>query len=299
MPEDIEQIYEEIKRKLTVDHLKRITVDIISSYKNRNFPYLRKFISLLGIDPGTGNEKLFSLLIRKYHPDRLSFIRRQIDEIYGEGDYEKLSRLRESYFFRIEAVRSVPPADIQFEAEYTFDRSDFGYRETTVHEKDDFGETHLDFGEEEYGFYEALNRYLFGGLDHYITKSDLRNLDGALDLSDYEIQDLRGIENCIYLNELNLSNNYIEKIGRLSSLIRLNALYLASNAIENIEVLEHLENLKVLDISFNSISNIDVLEGLGKLEYVNIIGNPIKDYAVVHRLVERGVIVVLEENMIP
>lgn len=299
MPSSIEQIYKEIKRKLTVDHLKKITVDIINSYKNRNFKYLRKFISLLKIDPNTKNEKLFSLLIMKYHPDRLSYILKQLEELYGERDYEKLSLIHNSYFFRIDAIKSDPDINIQFEAEYRFDKNDFGYRETNIFEKDDFGETNLDFGEEEENsFYEALNRYYFGGLDHYITEFDLKNLDGELDLSDYEIQDLNGIENCIYLNELNLSNNTIEKIGRLSFLIHLQALFLSNNAIENIDALEHLANLKVLDISFNNISNIEILESLGKLEYLNIIGNPINDYSVVNRLIAKGVIVIFEENIV-
>ncbi len=298
MSNNIETIYREIKEKLTIEHLKNITIDIIDSYKNKNFPHLKKYISISKLSSETHNAKLFSLLIKKFHPDKHSFIQKLADELYRKTDYDSLLQLHEAYFFNISFAKSEPDFDAVFEQEYTYDEGDFGYRETNISEKDDFGETNLDFGHEEHGFLEALQRVFFGGLDVTIMESDLMNLEGELDLSDYEIYDLRGIEHCIYLNELNLSNNKIEKIGSLSSLLDLGFLFLANNAIENIEPLENLSHLRELDISFNNISDIRVLEHLKELEYVNLIGNPIRDYTVIDNLIKKGIIVIFEGNIL-
>ena len=300
MLNNIEQIYKEIKQKLTVDHLKKITIDIINFYKNKNFSYLRKYIPIIRIDSNTKNEKLFSFLIRKYHPDKHSSILKQANELYIEKNFDKLLSFYNSYFFSIDTVKYIRDIDFKFEPEYWFDKNDPGYREFNLSEKDDFEETCFDYDyvKEEYGFYEAMKKLYYGGQNYTFTESDLRNLDDELNLSDYDIQDLTGIENCIFLCELDLSHNNIEKIGRLSFLKSLHTLYLSNNVIENIDVLENLENLEVLDISYNKISNIDVLENLKKLEYVNLIGNPIEDYSIVNELIKRSVIVIFEENVL-
>jgi Leucine-rich repeat (LRR) protein len=299
MSNNIEAIYREIKEGLTIEFLKKITIDIIDSYKNRNFLHLKKYISILKLNSETHNAKLFSLLIKKFHPDKHSFIQKLADELYEKNDHDSLIQLHEGYFFDISFARSEPEIDAVFEQEYTYEEDDFGYRETDMSDKDDFGETNLDFGNEEYGFLEALQRTFFGGLDVTIMESDLMNLEGELDLSDYEIYDLNGIEHCLYLNELNLSNNRIEKLGSLSSLLDLNYLFLSNNAIENIEPLENLAHLRELDISFNNISDIRVLEKLKELEYVNLIGNPIRDYSVIDNLIKKGIIVIFEGNILP
>ncbi|TFH42152.1 MAG: leucine-rich repeat domain-containing protein [Chrysiogenales bacterium] len=291
-------IYSEIKERLTIDYLKRITIDIITSYRNRNFDQLKKYVTALGMDPGIHNARLFSMLIKKFHPDRLSFILKQVDELFVSNDFDALTRLHGNYFFNISAVRSIPDTDFEFEQECVFDEKDFGYGETDISDKGDFGETNLDFGDEEPGFLEVLNRLFFGGLDVAIAESDLMNLEGELDLSDFDMCDLSGIEHCIYLNALNLSNNRIEKIGNLSSLVDLYYLYLSNNQIENISPLEKLVHLKELDISFNNITDIRILENLNDLEYVNLLGNPICDISAVDRLMKKGVIVILDHQSI-
>ena len=159
-------------------------------------------------------------------------------------------------------------------------------------------ETELDFGEEEHGFMEAVHRLFAGGLEVIITASDLVNLEGALDLSDYDIGDLEGVQHCLYINELNLSNNRIEKIGHLAPLVELCYLFLSNNLIESIAPLEDLVHLKELDLSFNNISDISVLEKLGELEYVNLLGNPIRDYSIVDRLMKKGIIVIFEGKIL-
>ena len=296
MHNSIIQVYKEINEKVTVDNLKKISIDIIASYKNKKYQRLKKYASILRADTHANVSKLFLLLIKQYHPDKRSSILKLADELYKTDDYENIKRLHSKYFFTIETEESVSEMDIGFEEEYRFDKSEFGYRKKNIFDDDTFGETNLEFDETETDFIDAVNKMFFGGLDYTITKSDLKNLDGELDLSDYDISDLNGIEYCIYVHELNLSNNRIDKTGQLSHLIHLQSLYLSNNVIENIEPLVSLIRLRELDISFNNIMDISVLTGLEELEYVNIIGNPIQDYSIIHSLIDKGVIVIFEHT---
>ncbi len=289
-----EEVYREIRDSLTSDHLKKITIDIINAYRNRRFRRLRRYVSVLNLEDAVKTEKLFALLVQTFHPDRLSFIMKQAEECRNGGDFEGLQRLYKIYFFDIDEEGE--EEKVEFEAEYAYGKDDFGYRETDITEDEYRDEAGAGKEYEENGFIETLRRYFFGGLDQVLTESDLSNLDGELDLSDYDLGDLSGIENCIYLEELNLSGNGIEKIGRLSALVNLESLYLANNEIGNVDPLEGMDKLRILDISFNRVSDIRVLEGLPSLEYVNILGNPVRDYTPVNKLAQRGVIVVVEEG---
>lgn len=294
MSETIDEIYGRIKENLTSAHLKKISIDIINSYKNRDFRQLKKYGAVLNIEPSISSASLFVKLIKQFHPDKLLYFRKRAEEIYQSKDPAGMADFYGTFFFKIEFARPVPDRDIEFEAEFKYDEEDFGYREKSVDDDDNFGESSLDFGDDPNGFMDALNRMVFGGLDDTVTEYDLKNLDGSLDLSDYDICDLTGVEKCVYLNELNLSDNNIEKIGKLSALIKLKSLFLSNNQIEDINVLENLISLTELDISFNNITDISVLEKLPDLEYVNIMGNPVKDYSVVNTLVQNGVLVVFE-----
>jgi Leucine-rich repeat (LRR) protein len=298
MPVSLKDLYKRIKKDLTPDHLKRITVDIIESYKNRDFAHLKKYISVLGLDAGTQSAKLFSLLVMRFHPDRLTFIQKQADELFEKSDLDGLAGLHDGYFFDIASARPVPDLHVDVDEKYAFDEDDFAYHEEEVADNEEPAETDLDFGEEKHGFMEAVHRLFAGGLEVIITAADLLNLEGALDLSDYDIEDLDGAEHCLYINELNLSNNRIEKIGHLAPLVDLFYLFLSNNLIESIAPLEELVHLKELDLSFNNISDISVLEKLGELEYVNLLGNPVRDYSVVERLMKKGIIVIFDGKML-
>ncbi|MBN2161135.1 MAG: leucine-rich repeat domain-containing protein [Spirochaetes bacterium] len=298
MTTSIRDLYRKIKKELTLDHLKQITVDIIDAYKRRNFAHLKKYTPFLGLAGDIHTARLFSLLVMKFHPDRHSFILKQADDLFKKGDLSALRTFHDGYFFSIPAAPPAPDDDIDADEKYAFDEEDFGYRKQDLADMERYGESALDFGEEEHGFMEALHHLFAGGLDVIITESDLMSLEGALDLSDFDIVDLKGAEQCIYLNELNLSNNMIEKIGNLSALVDLYYLFLSNNQIENIAPLESLVHLKELDISFNNISDIRVLEKLDGLEYVNLLGNPISDYAVVDKLMKKGTIVVFDGNIL-
>ncbi|WP_415331676.1 leucine-rich repeat domain-containing protein, partial [Clostridium perfringens] len=103
---------------------------------------------------------------------------------------------------------------------------------------------------------KALKDKLFGNEDssNPITKDALLKIT-TLDLSDMNISNLEGIQNCENLVTLYLSLNQISNIEPLKGLTNLTTLKLNSNQISNIEVLKGLINLKSLDLSDNKLNN--------------------------------------------
>lgn len=298
MKSNINSIYQELKKHINPSRLKEISVDIISKYKAKDRGGLSFYAVLLGIDPsGISINRLFANIIQNYHPDKLTKIHNEIELYYRENKIEELLRIKNIFVFD-EPVQSIPYLqDVEVEEAYTYRDEDFGYYEKTVYDDDTFTEDEfIDpdelFEDREFGFIEVVNRFFFGNLDYTLNISDLQDLDGELDLSDYDIIDLRGIEYCININSLNLSGNNLRKIERISSLTRLESLYLSGNSIQNIDCLSTLTNLKELDVSFNEIEDISVLDKLENLLYVNLLGNQIKDTGIIKELTEKGVLVI-------
>ncbi len=290
--------YKELKNRVTPEYLKKTTIDIIASYKRKDFRRLRYYLPGDESSHDISAQKLFSLAVRRFHPDRYVFIHKKADELMEKSDSEGLARLAALY------LPSGSPGESQaepvvFEESFSYSASDFGYAEQAASDiKDD--DLYFEEDEEDDGisFFEALHRYFVGGLDIDLSDADLLNLDGEIDLSDYGINSLEGLEKCPYISALNLSGNGIIRTGPIAELIELESLYISDNRIENIDPLGGLKNLKELDISFNMIEDISVLENMPFLEYVSIIGNPVTDYGPVRRLMERGVLVVVEDGLL-
>lgn len=301
-----QSLYKRVQKTVTSDHLKNITAHIIDHYKNKQFLILRQYSHFLKDASHQRIEKLFSQLIKTYHPDRLLSIQKEIEECYTQKKEKELKRLYSIYTVdpqeisgseKINELDNYAPYSTEHfndnKHEYFYSKDDFGYREkSTLEEDDNFGESQLKFDEEERTVTTALNNLYFGGLDHNLSGNELATLEGELDLSDYGIELLDGIEACIYLEELFLTGNRIRKIGPLGKLYNLKTLYLSSNGIESIDALENLEQLQALDLSFNSISDISPLENLSRIEYLNIVGNPVATGNTIEKLIARGVTVV-------
>ena len=124
-----------------------------------------------------------------------------------------------------------------------------------------------------------MKRELFGNVDLYPDAADLAKLEGELDLSDYDLSDLEGIEHCRSLTVLNLSRNNIDNVFPLKDLIKLEALDLAENDLEDADALGDLTNLKELDLSANDIDDVAFLDRLPFLKYVDLTGNPVRNKA--------------------
>jgi Leucine-rich repeat (LRR) protein len=299
MDNNIEKIYSELLIHVTEKKLKDISVDIISRYKARDINSLLRYADILEFDAsGMNISRLFARIIQNYHPDKTAMVLTGIQDNYKEKKISELLRLKRIYMFsKLRPAASAKKYDIDVEETYSYSDEYFGRSEEAPYDESKY---EFDYEDEiadeispyEYGFIDAVNRMIFGGLDYSVTPEDLLNMEGELDLSDSEIADLRGIEHCRNITILNLSGNNIVKIEPLSRLEMLELLYLSDNDIESIDCLGGLTNIKELDISFNSIEDISVLLKLNELIYVNLIENPIKNKDIIKELEERGVIVI-------
>lgn len=114
-------------------------------------------------------------------------------------------------------------------------------------------------------------------LDGNVYEKELHSLEN-INLSQREITNLAGIENCINAKSIDLSKNEINNIEPLSELKELTKLNLSNNKIgDNLTPLSELSKLNDLDLSFNGISKIDSLDTLSGLTNLNLNNNHIKD----------------------
>jgi hypothetical protein len=303
MTQILNDLYNEVKKDITVSRLKEISIEIINKFKKKDFVYLKRIANSAGIDADNKNiNSLFAKLIQIYHPDKLKLIHNEIESIYKKGQYDELLRYKNIYFIDLKSISPGAAYEYVDDNEYGFGEDDFGYAEYEFDHNYNHDELDEDFFEDistekessffERNFMEAVNKLFFGNLDLAVTIPDLNDLEGELDLSDFEIDDLSGIEYCVNINVLNLSGNNIININRIAALTRLKALYLYQNNIEDISSLSSLISLREIDLSFNYVDDISVLLDLPDLTYVNILNNPIGDVSVIEKLIKKGVIVI-------
>lgn len=294
-------LYTELSGKITAARLKDISIEIINRYRKKDHRYLSDLAESIGISSsGADMSSLFAGMIQLYHPDKLKKITADIEEYYSTGNTDALIKMKGIYLADFMKKKSVPDYDLDFESEYFYDEDDSSFSEFDEEEasmEDDEGFDDLedidDLGDdEEYGFIEAVNDLYIGNMEYELTASDLHNLDGELDLSGFDIDDLTGAEHCVNITAINLSGNRLIKIYQLSGLSRLETLYLSENSIEDISCLSTLTGLRELDLSFNQIEDISVLAELTSLRYVNLVDNPVKNTQVIDALVKKGVIVI-------
>ncbi len=310
MRSDIDRLYGELKGIINRDHLTAISSDIISRYRERDIRALSWYASLLDIRFSEKDlNRLFAKIIQAYHPDKLTKILADIEARYRGGDAQGLQLIKNAF-----AITGAPKSDVrekgprfEYEEEYRydeeeeFDEEDFYGEETEgagMESYDEEGggleeEDILDEGPEieEFGFIEAINKYIFGNLDFTVNLHDMANLEGELNLSDYEIVDLKGIEHCVNVTSVNISGNDIVRLSPISALAKLESLFAAENSIDSIDCLEACRYLRELDVSYNDIEDASVLLKLGNLRYVNLIGNPLEDTSVITELAAREVLV--------
>ena len=292
------EIYNSLRREITVERLKRISAEVIIGYRKKNERILYAYARILEIPfNGTHLSRLFAEIIKVYHPDRYNKILRDVEIYYSEGNHKGLLRYRDIYLFdeNLLSESNIEP-DYTVTEEYGFSSDESGYHEERSGDDIFKDFRYDDIADEDEaadtGFTAAVNRHAFGSNEFSLNSHDLASLDGELDLSDYDIIDLDGVEYCVNLTGLNLSGNSIYRISRLASLTRLETLYLSGNSIDSIDALRGLARLKELDLSFNRIEDISVLLELRELEYVNLLGNPLKENDLIDKLVKRGVVVV-------
>jgi len=300
-----------IERSWVEDRLKRISAALIEAHRNGNTGLIRRYAIQGGINlSGTEQPKrLFMRTIQVFHPDRCGLFMQKVAAFVVSKDQPGLEALQAMLAYQSEngvftrgpsrAQERSSNQDFSYEEEYGFDEEDFGYGEDDADERDRgwSDDEFVDDTEEpdefrEGTFMEALKRELFGNLELYPSPQELETMEGELDLSDYEINDLSGAELCRSISSLNLAMNNIDNIFPLGGLVNLEFLDLSSNGLEDADELSGLANLKELDISFNEIEDLAFLEKMHRLTCVSVIGNPIKDRSVLDKLQKRGVLVI-------
>ncbi len=297
MTNNILNLYNELKEKITIDRLKEITIEIISRFKKKDSIFFSQFAKIVGIaDEKTKYNKIFGQIIQIYHPDKFSKIQGDLELFFRNKDQNKLIYLKNIYLIDLKAIQKSIDYSYNEEEEHVYEE-DFGYQEYDIGEELSdydfiYNDSEGDEASDEIGFLEAINSLFVGNLDLSLSVSDLKNMEDDLDLSDFQIIDLKGIEHCINIKAMNLSGNYINRIQRLSFLIRLEFLYLSENYIDDISALSSLANLRELDLSYNHIEDFSPLLELDNLKYVNIIHNPPADKTIIEKLTNKGVIII-------
>ncbi|MHA1698200.1 MAG: leucine-rich repeat domain-containing protein [Promethearchaeota archaeon] len=100
------------------------------------------------------------------------------------------------------------------------------------------------------------------------------------------ITDIQGLDQLVFLEDLNLEFNDIVEIEGLNNLVNLKRLRLGNNKICNITGLENLKKLKVLRLDSNNISEIKGLDNLFELEELDLSRNHITDLKGLESLVK-------------
>lgn len=287
----------DFSRTQIADRLKVISIELIAAHRKGNTVLLDRFAIQAGLWDGESTERpnrLFMKLIQIFHPDRLDLIMQEIAECQARSDLNRLKT--------IETRLNLNPSQTQIDG---FEGQSFSW---SIH-PGDFGFGEAEWGDHEDGadlYYErkgskrssiniteAMRREHFGNLDLNLTREDLEEMDGELELPDMDIESLSGLQFCRHLTGLNLAANCIHDINPLRFLRNLEWLDLSGNQIEDADCLERLGRIRELDLSDNDIDDVRFLEGMTGLRLVNLSGNPVRDAACVReRLAARGVLII-------
>ncbi|MBN1410153.1 MAG: leucine-rich repeat domain-containing protein [Spirochaetales bacterium] len=282
----LKELYDFIRKNLTIDRLKELSQQIIDAYKSRNEVKLMAFTPVLPSGspqaaPETGS-RLFFRLIKFFHPDRYNSMVREVEESYLEENEGKLLFFKQLLSIDKSAARELAE---RFEFEnremYGFDAGDL---DSPAHP--------LRKSSKKFDFFSAVKSELYGNLGFSLDPADLASLTDDLDLSDYGLNDLDGLEYCRNITSLNLSGNILDNIHEIQFLDYLKELYLSGNEITDIDDLAGLSNLEIIDLSGNDIEDLSPLLLMDSLKFVDISGNPIADKSVITALERKGVVII-------
>lgn len=302
-----------IKNQLLADfsteNLTYISSRLIGFHKNRHLKALKQtgeVVSRFYPFSEASDARLFSRLIVLFHPDKLNDYHNQIngckDQVSLEV-YRYLGAVLEQIDLLNEHTENVLLDPEAFEEEYGWN-----YRPTDddyylLNEEEEpqspwFDEENIDeryFFSEGQGtpdgsFLTALKRKIYGPVHFDFPVHLLEDLE-EIEMAEYEIEDLDGIEFCTYARVIDLSYNQLFDISKIAACANVQELYLANNQLRYIDALAQLQDLRMLDVSGNKINDASPLFYLQALEFVNLLGNPIP-LAQVLELKKRGVTVV-------
>ena len=288
--QELKEKYCQLLEAYSEQSLNELTAHIIDLYQTGCHDEIKQMRNILSeFIPFTDERinKCYSRLIMTYHPDTSAKYRSEIEEAYQTRNLKKLEDL--SHILSVRNYKNLVTSDeyigdIDYAPEYIMDEDALndGYHTTDGFE--DVAEQWFnhDFEYEDtdgISFYDAVKRKVYGTIKIEMPLFYFSDLE-EIEMADYDIDTLGGIEYCVNVENLDLSSNRIYDISMLQTLSSLRELYLSDNQIGNIDALITLKRLKMLDLSNNNIDDISALFYLPELEYVNLSGNRIPQYQI-------------------
>jgi len=276
-------LYHKLKEAYTNENLGLISGRIIDMFRGHKYDALRAVQKVVNEFTPCEEEKVskvFSRLIKLYHPDRLGQNLARLEKAYQTADFEELYTMS-----HILTVQNLEPdhvivssiiTDEDLAEEFGWDDSADGYSYFMAEEEEEEEEWEMEEESDFAGpsFLTVLKRRVYGNLNVDFPMYLLEDLE-EIEMADYELEDLDGISACRYAKAVDLSNNNLTDITDLSHLHQVERLYLSNNHVSLIDALSNLTVLKVLDISFNDVDDLTPLFELSCLGYLNVMGNRI------------------------
>ncbi len=290
----IKELYRDLTEAYSLENLNRISGKLILLYKSRNYSKIRALANKVSEYVAINEEKdarCFSKLIVLYHPDKGEYIKKQLQQLYEQNNYDGLKKFSHILSFSdIDAISvDVLDESIGYSPEYAWDNEDmdgFGYAVSDEgYGDDDFADVY-DF---EKSFFNAIKIREYGRVDVEFPTYYLEDFE-EFEMAGSGLESLDGVEYCTHVKILDVSDNSISDIGNLWNLRNLEELYLSGNQIGYIDVLSNLTNLRIVDFSGNRVDDISPLFDLENLEYVNLLGNPVPQVQI-QLLGKKGVLV--------
>ena len=293
---EIKELYTNLKEAYTEVNLGRISGRIIDMFRDHKYDALKTVQRIVNEFTPCSEEKInkvFARLIMIYHPDRLSQSIIQLDQAYERGDFEELYTM--SHILNVQnlepehvSVSSIL-TDEDLAEEFGWDDAVDGFSYFMDQETmEDDGEDDTDYTNR--SFLTVLKRRVYGNLNVDFPMYLLEDLE-EVEMADYEIEFLDGIEACRYARVINLSNNNLTDLTELRNLHQVERLYLSNNHIGIVDSLSNLTVLQVLDISYNDVDDLSPLFELSHLTYLNVMGNRIPAWQL-EKLQIKGVTIV-------
>lgn len=271
-------LYQKLIEAYTPENLGLISGRIIDLFRDRKYDALRAVQNVVNEYTPCQEEKInrvFSRLIMLYHPDRLGQSLARLEEAYRKADFEELYTMS-----HILTVQNMEPervvvssilSDEDLAEEFGWDADTDGYSYFMAGEEELADQD----SEEDYdgpSFLTALKRRVYGNLNVDFPMYLLEDLE-EIEMADYELEYLDGIDACRHARAVDLSNNNLTDISELAYLRQVERLYLANNHVSLIDALSNLRVLQVLDLSFNDVDDLSPLFELSHLSYLNVMGN--------------------------
>lgn len=293
----IRELYDSLVKAYSAENLNTVSSGIISLYRNGDIRTLRRIHSLMFNGSQAEEERMsriFSRIITHYHPDRQEQINKELQVHLGNNDLQAMKKL--DHILDVQQLDLNGSDGLQTDVDVDFDFSDIWDPSAEGYfyiDDEDIGDDQFSVYDEmviNHGFISAVKRKVYGHLNVDFPIHLLADME-IIEMAEYEIENLEGVEYCVYARIIDLSGNNLTDVSALSQLMRLEEIYLQNNQISYLDGLHELPYLRVLDLSYNSVSDLSPLFELDSLEFLNIIGNSIPGWQLEH-LSQSGVIIV-------